>query len=145
MLCHMSLFIFSPCRHVTFYKTFMSLSTVFIKAHVELLRLLKWPCRTSLFTHAGALHWHTMIQWYTSQSIVDIPKFDGNLFSTVVKYHVITCANLAAWSNAVQWPFPACVCLFSLEAIWSKKKCNFCFCLSVDAWGWKCVRPSKIG
>ncbi len=27
-------------------------------------------------------------------SIVDIPKFDGNLFSMVVKYHLITRANL---------------------------------------------------
>ena len=43
---------FSICRHVTFYKTLPgSLSTVFIKAHVRLLQLLKWPCRTSFFTH----------------------------------------------------------------------------------------------
>ncbi len=51
MLCRTSLFIFSLCRHVTFYKTLMSLSTVFVKAHVGLLQLLKWPCRTSFFTH----------------------------------------------------------------------------------------------
>ncbi len=51
MLYHTSLFIFSLCRHVTFYKTLTSLSTVFIKVHVELLQLLKWLCRTSLFTH----------------------------------------------------------------------------------------------
>ena len=51
MLCHTSLFIFSLCRDVTFYKTFASLSTVFIKAHVGLVQLLKWPCRTSFFTH----------------------------------------------------------------------------------------------
>ncbi len=51
MLCHTSLFIFSLCRHVTFYKTLMSLSTVFIKGHVGLLQLLKSLCRTSFFTH----------------------------------------------------------------------------------------------
>ncbi len=54
MLCHTSLVIFSLCPHVTFYKTLTSLSTVFIKGHVgflKLLNLLKWPCRTSLFTH----------------------------------------------------------------------------------------------
>ena len=45
-------FLFFPhFRHVTFYKTLMSLSTVFIKAHIGLLQLLKWPCRTSFFTH----------------------------------------------------------------------------------------------
>ncbi len=44
-------FILSLCRHVTFYKTLTSLSTVFIKGHVGLLQLLKWPCRTSFFTH----------------------------------------------------------------------------------------------
>ncbi len=51
MLCHTSLFIFSLCPHVTFYKTLTSLSTVFIKGHVGFLQLLKWPCRTSFFTH----------------------------------------------------------------------------------------------
>ncbi len=51
MLCHTSLFIFSLCHHVTFYKTLTSLSTVFIKGHVGFLQLLKWPCCTSFFTH----------------------------------------------------------------------------------------------
>ncbi len=51
MLCHTSLFIFSLCPHVTFYKTLMSLSTFFIKGHVGSLQLLNWPCRTSFFTH----------------------------------------------------------------------------------------------
>ncbi len=46
-----SLFIFSLCRDVTFYKSLTLLSTFFIKAHVGLLQLLKWPCRTSFFTH----------------------------------------------------------------------------------------------
>ena len=49
-LCHMSL-IFSFCPHVTFYKTLMSLSTVFIKGQVGVLQLLKWPCRTWFLTH----------------------------------------------------------------------------------------------
>ena len=31
--------------------------------------------------------------------IVVVPKFDGNLFSTVVKYHVITDANRVRWTN----------------------------------------------
>ncbi len=47
---HTSLFGFSLCPHVTFYKTLMSLSTVFIKGHVGFLQLLKWPCH-SFFTH----------------------------------------------------------------------------------------------
>ncbi len=38
MLCHSSLFIFSLCPHLTFYKTLTSLSTVFIKGHVVFLR-----------------------------------------------------------------------------------------------------------
>ena len=43
---------FSLCpHHVTFYKTLTSLPTVFIKAHVGLLHLLKWSCCTSFFTH----------------------------------------------------------------------------------------------
>ncbi len=44
--CHFLLF-----SDVTFYKTLTSYSTVFIKAHVGLLQLVKWPCRTSFFTH----------------------------------------------------------------------------------------------
>ena len=33
--------------------------------------------------------------WHgNDKSIVDIPKFDGNLLSMVLKYHVITRANL---------------------------------------------------
>ncbi len=60
MLCHTSLFIFSLCRHVTFYKTLTSLSTVFIKAQVGLLQLLKWPCRTSFFTHVEPFQWDTL-------------------------------------------------------------------------------------
>ncbi len=51
MLCHTSLFILSLCHQVTFYKTLTSLSIVFIKGHVGLLQLLKWPCRSSFFTH----------------------------------------------------------------------------------------------
>ncbi len=51
MLRHTSLFIFSLCRYVTFYKALTSLSTVFIKCHVGILQLLKWPCRTSFFIH----------------------------------------------------------------------------------------------
>ncbi len=51
MLCHTSLFIFSLCPHVTFYKTLTSLSTVVIKGHVGFLQLLKWPRRTSFFGH----------------------------------------------------------------------------------------------
>ncbi len=51
MLCHTSLFIFSLCSHVIFYKTLMSLSTVFIKGHVGFLQLLKWLCCASFFTH----------------------------------------------------------------------------------------------
>ncbi len=46
-----SLFIFSLCPHVTFYKTLTSLSTVFIKGHGFVVELLKWPCRTSFFTN----------------------------------------------------------------------------------------------
>ncbi len=45
----------SLCPHVTFYKTLTSLSTVFIKGHIELLQLLKWPCHTSFFTHIEPL------------------------------------------------------------------------------------------
>ncbi len=51
MPCHTSLFIFSLCQHVTFYKILTSLSTVFIKGHVGFLQLLKWPCHTLFFTH----------------------------------------------------------------------------------------------
>ena len=39
-------YIYSLYRHVTFYKTLTSLSTVYIKPHVELLQLLKWPYHT---------------------------------------------------------------------------------------------------
>ncbi len=56
MLWHTSLFIFSLCHHVTLYKTLTSLSTLFIKGHVGLLQLLKWPCRTSFFYPCGALY-----------------------------------------------------------------------------------------
>ena len=49
-------FFFSP-GHVTFYKTLTSLSTVFIKGHVGLLQLLKWPCHTSFFAHVEPLQW----------------------------------------------------------------------------------------
>ncbi len=51
MLCHTSLFIFSLCPHVTFYKTLTSLSTVFVKGHIAFLQLLKWLRHTSFFTH----------------------------------------------------------------------------------------------
>ncbi len=51
-LCYVtSLFIFFLCPHVTFYKTLTSLSTLFIKGHIGFLQLLKWQCRTSVFTH----------------------------------------------------------------------------------------------
>ncbi len=33
-----------------------SLSTFFIKGHVGFLQLLKWPCRTSFFTHVEPYH-----------------------------------------------------------------------------------------
>ncbi len=76
MLCHMSLFIFSLCRHVTFYKSLTSLSTVFIKAHVELLQLLKWLCRTSFFTHVEPYKWfrnskYTKVTLVTLHHILD--------------------------------------------------------------------------
>ncbi len=56
-LCHVThhFLFFSLCRHVTFYKTLTSLSTVFIKAHIRFLQLLKWPCSTSFFYPCGAL------------------------------------------------------------------------------------------
>ena len=60
MLCRTSLFIFTLCRHVTFYKTLTSLSTVFIKPHVGLLQLLKWLCRTSFFTLDMVVQWITL-------------------------------------------------------------------------------------
>ncbi len=60
MLCHTSLFVFSLCHHVTFYKTLTLLSTVFIKGHVGCLQLLKWPCHTSIFTHVEPLIYNTM-------------------------------------------------------------------------------------
>ncbi len=51
-------FYFSLCPHFTFYKTLTSLSTVFIKGHVESLQLLKWPCHTSfLLTWSPRSHW----------------------------------------------------------------------------------------
>ena len=53
---HGPLVMFSLCHHVTFYNTLTSLSTVFIKPHVGLLQLLKWPCRTSFFTHVEPLN-----------------------------------------------------------------------------------------
>ena len=47
------------CPHVPFYKTLMSLINFysFIKGHVWLLQLLKWLCRTSLFTHVEPCYW----------------------------------------------------------------------------------------
>ena len=48
-ICRTSLFIFSLCHHVTFYKTLTSLSTVFIKGHVGCLQLLKSPCSHFFF------------------------------------------------------------------------------------------------
>ncbi len=51
-LCYVTRhFLFFPYVSITFYKTLRSLSTAFIKGHVGLLQLLKWPCRTSFFTH----------------------------------------------------------------------------------------------
>ena len=50
------LFFSRLCRNVTFDKSLTSLSIAsvvfFIKVHVGMiLQLLKWPCRTSFFTH----------------------------------------------------------------------------------------------
>ncbi len=45
-------FLFFPYVAMSlFIRPLTSLSTVFIKSHVGLLQLLKWPCRTSFFTH----------------------------------------------------------------------------------------------
>ncbi len=51
-------FLFFPYVPVTFYKTLTSLSTFFIKGHVGLLQLLKWPCRTFVFYPCGALRFY---------------------------------------------------------------------------------------
>ncbi len=63
--------------------------------------------------------------------IVDIPKFDGNVFSMVVKYHVITRANLVGRTQFSDHSQRACVYfrLRPFEEI-KKKTYNFCFCLS---------------
>ncbi len=44
-------FYFFPVSHITFNEILTSLSTVFIKGSHLILQLLKWPCRTSFFTH----------------------------------------------------------------------------------------------
>ena len=57
----------------------------------------------------------------TDRCIVDIPKFNGNLFSMVVKYHVITLANLVARTQFSDLSQRACV-YFRLRAFEEKKK-----------------------
>ena len=54
--------IFSLCPDVTFYKTLTSISTVFIKGHVEFVKFLNWPCRTSLFTHVEPYSYFRMYE-----------------------------------------------------------------------------------
>ena len=61
MLCRTSLFIFSLCHHVTFYKTLTSLSTVSIKAHVgQVSTTFKVAVSHFVFTHVepSILLWH---------------------------------------------------------------------------------------
>ncbi len=59
-------FLLSLCPRVTFYKTLMSLSAVFIKGHIWFLELLKWPCRTSFFIH---------VEPYVTYSYSDLVPF----------------------------------------------------------------------
>ncbi len=58
--------------------------------------------------------------------IVDIPKFDGNLFSMVVKYHVITHANLVGRTQFSYLSQRACV-YFRLRPFEEKKYIIFAF------------------
>ncbi len=54
--CHFLFFPYVPMS--LFYKTLMSLSTVFIKGrHVRFLQLLKWLCCPSFFTHVEPFVW----------------------------------------------------------------------------------------
>ncbi len=59
-------------------------------------------------------------------NIVDIPKFDGNLFSMVVKYHVITHANLVGRTQFSDLSQRACV-YFRLRPFEEKKHIIFAF------------------
>ncbi len=54
-------------------------------------------------------------------SIVDIPKFDGTLFSMVVNYHVITRANVVGRTQFSDLSQRTCV-YFRLRPFEGKKK-----------------------
>ncbi len=69
--------LFSLCPHVTFYKSLMSLPTVFVKGHIRFLQLLKWPCHTSFFTHVEPYIACTEIG-DSSQSLDFIGSFDNS-------------------------------------------------------------------
>ncbi len=58
--------------------------------------------------------------------IVDIPKFDGTLFSMVVKYHVITRANLVGRTQFSDLSQRACV-YFRLRPFEEEKYIIFAF------------------
>ena len=62
--------------------------------------------------------------------IVDIPKFDGNVFSMVVKYHVITRANLVGRTQFSDHSQRACV-YFRLRPFEEIKKKHIILLLSV--------------
>ncbi len=57
---------------------------------------------------------------------MDIPKFDDTLFSMVVKYHVITCANLVGRTQFSDLSQRACV-YFRLRPFEEKKYIIFAF------------------
>ncbi len=63
---------FSLCRHVTFYKSLTSLSTVFIKAYVRLLQPLKWPCRTLFFTHVEPYKWDQTLSDFKLLEVINL-------------------------------------------------------------------------
>ncbi len=86
------LLFFALCRHVTFYKTLTSLSTVFIKAHVGLLQLLKWLCRTSFFYPCRAL-WLAPACLYSRISI----ETDIETDTVCCMYYVLAVKDLLYW------------------------------------------------
>ena len=78
-------------------------------------------------------------------SIVNIPKFDGNLFSMILKYHVITCANLVGQTQFSDLSQRAYV-YFRLRPFEKKKHIIFAFvCPSMPEGENVLQLASKIG
>ncbi len=130
MLCHSSLFIFSLCRYVTFYKTLTSLSTVYIKAHIGLLQLLKWPCHTSFFTYVAPLVFQIISDSKTVDhkvkscdvwDMVTLIAYMGNSFGEVIQNYLVHLSHMI-------YLYISCVIYLYNSSIGPIWQCTYCCC-----------------